>query len=224
MRAAVVVSVLAVAFSLVANLLVGEAGYVLRNLAAAMVLLLWARRAGLRRGELGFGAGTVRRGVVWGLGVSAVVAAVLIAGVVLADVVPGVDGLLGDARADLDGAELAYATLVRIPLGTAFFEEVVFRGVLLALYVRWLGVRAGVLASAGVFGLWHVAPALVALEVNDVAAASSAGVAAVVAAVLVTAFAGVLFAWLRHASGSLWAPVLAHWAMNSLGLVAAAVT
>jgi membrane protease YdiL (CAAX protease family) len=65
---------------------------------------------------------------------------------------------------------------------------------------------------------------MVALEVNDVAVTSPEGSGAIVGAVLVTAVAGWLFTWLRWRGTHLAAPVLAHWATNGVGLVAAAVT
>jgi hypothetical protein len=51
------------------------------------------------------------------------------AGYAVALVFPGLRPLLTDARvAGLDGGELAYRLLVRIPLGTVLWEEVAFRG------------------------------------------------------------------------------------------------
>jgi membrane protease YdiL (CAAX protease family) len=42
----------------------------------------------------------------------------------------------------------------------------------------------------------------------------------VVGTVLLTTVAGAVFCWLRVRSGSLLAPVLLHWALNGLGLLA----
>lgn len=62
------------------------------------------------------------------------------------------------------------------------------------------------------------------MQANDVAVASGRGVGAVAGAVLVTTVAGAALGVLRLGSGSLLAPVLAHWATNSGGLLAAAAT
>ncbi|TFV54401.1 CPBP family intramembrane metalloprotease [Geodermatophilus sp. DF01-2] len=145
------------------------------------------------------------------------------AGYAAALALPGVRPLLADGRAaGLGSGELAGQVLVRIPLGTVLWEEVAFRGVLLAALARLLPRADAVGVSAAVFGLWHVRPTLSALAANDLVDGPLARAGAVVLACLVTAAAGVLFAELRERSGSLLAPVLLHLATNSLGLLAAA--
>lgn len=81
------------------------------------------------------------------------------------------------------------------------------------------GARWGV--GAVVFGLWHIALTIVTLRINEVEVASLASAGAIAGAVLVTTVAGVGFCWFRLRSGSLVAPILAHWATNALGLLAA---
>ncbi len=95
----------------------------------------------------------------------------------------------------------------RIPLALSaavvapMVEEAVFRGVLLSGLMRRLPVVPAVLASAVVFGLvhlpdfkfaWYPVPTLVLL--------------------------GVLLAWLRLRSGSLWTSVTAHVAFNAIAI------
>lgn len=213
-----------VAWSATANLGLGDLLYVPRNLLLTGGLLLFARRWGLTADELGLGRARLRPGLCWGTGSVGVVAVVVGAGVALADVIGPVAALLADERAALTGTALAAAVLVRIPLGTAVFEEVAFRGVLRALARPcWSPTRAALWSSA-VFGLWHVAPTIVALRANDVEPASTAGLGAIAGAVLTTTVAGLVFDQLRARSGSLVAPILAHWATNAIGLLAAAST
>jgi membrane protease YdiL (CAAX protease family) len=212
------------AWSLVANWLLGDMGYTTRNLVLTAAVLVGARSAGLSQAELGLERVRLRAGLRWGGGAAAVVAAGLLAVVAFADVLPGAAALLGDERADLQGAALAHASLVRIPIGTALFEEVLFRGVLLAVLLRRTTPSRAAFVSSAVFGLWHVAPTAVSLELNGVVASSPEGIAAIAATVAVTTVAGLVFTWLRQRSGSLVAPVLAHWATNALGLLAAAAS
>jgi uncharacterized protein len=113
---------------------------------------------------------------------------------------------------------------VRIPLGTALFEEVLFRGVVLAALQQVGSTGFAVAWSSIAFGLWHIAPTIVALRENGVPPASPAGQRAILGAVLVTTLAGIGFAGLALASGSLLAPFLAHWAVNAFGLLAAATS
>lgn len=211
-----------VAWSVVANLVIGDALYTARNLAWCVVLLVAAGRAGFDRGQLGLASVRLRAGAIHGLVAAIVVVVVVLLAVLLQDRLPGVATLLADERARLSGAALWSAVFVRIPVGTALFEELAFRGVLLAVWWRAVGPGWATVASSVTFGLWHVAPTIVALQLNDVVAWSPAGLLAIGGSVVVTTVAGVVFAWLRIRSGSLLAPVLAHWATNASGLLAAA--
>jgi uncharacterized protein len=223
-RLAFALSTALLVWSGVANLGLGERFYVGRNLLLTAALLVAARGLGLSAAELGLARPALRPGWRWGAGTAVVVAAVLVVAVAAREYVGPVATLLGDQRAALPPDELRYHAAVRIPLGTAVFEEVAFRGVLFAVLARVLRPWTAVTVSSAVFGLWHVAPTIVGLRINEVVPASPEGVGAIVGAVVVTSVAGVGFCWLRLRSGSLLAPILAHWATNALGLLAAAVT
>ncbi len=239
MVVALVLSLAALVWSGVSNLVLGDDGYLVRNVLLTAVLLLGAHRAGWGAEDLGLSPAHLRRGVTVGLLAAAAVVAALAGGVLLADRVPLLSSLLADERAAAASDRLLYEALLRIPFGTAVFEEVLFRGVLFAAFLRAApdpgaaglergavpsprgAERTAILGTSVVFGLWHVAPTAVALEVNGVAVASAAGVLAIGSAVVVTTIAGVLFAWLRRVGGSLMAPILAHTATNVGGLLAA---
>ncbi|MFA9432772.1 CPBP family intramembrane glutamic endopeptidase [Egicoccus sp. AB-alg2] len=204
------------------NLGLGDEGYLERNVALAVGLWWLARRLGYDAAELGLGRASLRRGTVVGALAFAAVAVAVALGVALRDRLPIVDALLADQRADLAPSELVHQVLLRIPVGTAAFEEFAFRGFLLAVLLRHLDTRTAWLWAAAVFGLWHVPPTIVTLRMNGVAPASGEGLVAVAGAVAVTAVAGLGFTWLRRHGGHLVAPVLAHWATNATGLLAAA--
>ena len=223
MRFVVGLTVGLVAWSLVANLVIGDLFYTTRNVVLSVLLLLLARRAGFDRSTLGLSREPAPRGLGWGAAAALVVACVVAVGVALADAIGPVATLLGDRRAALAPSELAFHTLVRIPLGTALFEEFAFRGVLLAALLRVTSTAWAVGWSSLAFGAWHVAPTVVALQLNGVDPASVGGIVTVAGAAAITTIAGLVFCWLRIGSGSLVAPVLAHWATNSLGLVGAMV-
>ena len=124
----------------------------------------------------------------------------------------------------LHGGELAFHVLVRIPVGTAIVEELVFRGVLFSLW-RFVDTSAftAALYPSIAFGLWHVAPTVIGLRMNDPEVDKHRILVAVVAAVLATTGVGLGFAWLRVVTGGLLAPILLHAGVNSVGVLAAVV-
>lgn len=220
-RAVVLLAVALLVYSAVTDLAFGDGGYVTRNLVATVTLLVVARRLGLDSAQLGLGRPDLADGARWGAAAVGVVVSALVVGALVADRVAPVAALLADERAALPAAGVAWAVLVRIPLGTVLFEEVAFRGVLDAVAQRrWPPGRATA-TSAAVFGVYHVPPTMVALHLNDVAVGSAEGVATLAGAVAVTGVAGLVFSWLRRRSGSLAAPMLAHLATNVGGLLAA---
>ena len=118
--------------------------------------------------------------------------------------------------------ELIWYVLVRIPLGTAVTEEVVFRGVLFALW-RDAGASTLIasLCSSVAFGLWHIMPTVIGLRINDLATSAQRVRAAVMGAVLFTTLAGLALTWLRLGSGGVLGPIVLHAGINSVGALAA---
>jgi membrane protease YdiL (CAAX protease family) len=143
-----------------------------------------------------------------GVAVLGAAAAIMVVG--LATRVPVTRALFHDDR--LTGS-VAYVALVRIPFGTVVLEEVAFRGVLLE--------STGPLVASCLFGLWHLVPTNTALDMNGVATSPRARMAALAIAAVATAMAGAGLAWLRLATGSLFAPAMVHAAATASAAVAA---
>jgi membrane protease YdiL (CAAX protease family) len=185
----------------------------------AACLLVIARAQGLAVADLGLARSTWSAGLWWGAAAVALVGAAYALGYLVTPVrqaLPHGDGGLGRA--------VLWAVLVMIPLGTVLPEELAFRGLLLALLGRRYGVAAGTLLSSGLFGLWHVVASLGGGAANAAMVGVVGGDAAgtmvrVVVTVGFTSLAGVGFCWLRLRSGSLLAPILAHWTVNGLGVI-----
>ena len=192
-----------------------DGAHVAVGLGLSACLLVIARAQGLTAADLGLDRSTWPAGLRWGAAAATLVGASYALAYLITPVrqaIPGSD------------ANLPWAVLVVIPLGTVLPEELAFRGLLLALLGRRYGVLAGTLLSSGLFGLWHIlaslggGPANAAIE--GVVGGDAAGtVARVVATVSFTALGGVVLCWLRLRSGSLLAPVLAHWTVNALGVI-----
>jgi membrane protease YdiL (CAAX protease family) len=221
-RFAVGLSLALLAWNNLVHLMPGAAtAYVPLNLAATGVVLGTARRHGLSSSDLGLRRDRVAAGARRGAAVALVVAGVL----AVAVTVPSLHPLLDDARVRrLGWPAVAYHALIRVPFGTVLLEEVAFRGVLFGALARGSsGLRAAA-ASSVVFGLWHIRPTLGLLDANDIANDPVAVAGAVVAGTAATTAGGMLFCLLRMTSDSTVAPIVAHTAMNSLGLVASAVT
>jgi uncharacterized protein len=177
----------------------------------------WARAVvGLSWDELGLGRAHLRSGLVVGT-----VAAVLVAVVLVVLVaVPASRGYFQND--DIQRASTwtkVFEPLVSIPLGTALFEETIFRGVLLGVLLRRASRLRAAIATSIVFGCWHIPPAL--SDAHGRSAIAALGV--VLGTIAVTSVAGLAFAWLRLRSGSLVAPIFGHVATNSFAYVAAIV-
>lgn len=98
--------------------------------------------------------------------------------------------------------------MLRIPLGTVWSEEASYRAALGSVAAAAFGPAGGRLLQSAAFGLSHIVDAR----------AAGQPVAAVVVA---TGVAGWVFGLLAERSGSIAAPMLAHFAVNEAGAVAA---
>ncbi len=181
------------------------------NALAAAGTLAAAAASGLTTADLGLRRDRLRSG----LRLGSAAAAPVVAAFGLAALTPATRPLLDDQRvAGLDRRQLAYHVLLRIPVGTVAWEEIAFRGVLLAALRRVLAEPAATAVASAVFGIWHVRPTAEALAANRLATDRGARIVAVSAIAAGTAAAGALLSVLRERSGSLAAPVLLHLAAN----------
>ena len=170
------------------------------NLAAGGALVMIAARVGLGVADLGLERARLRRGLLWG--------GAAFVGLGLAVAIVGAfspDSLTSDKGYEsVTGGEAAFKVFVRIPLGTALFEEVVFRSVLLGLLLRNLRPLGATLLSSVLFGLWHIVPNVEKMV----------DVGTIARDVGFTFLAGLVFAWLLLGSRSVLAPTLMHWGSN----------
>lgn len=204
--------------NVVSNRVVPKGGYVAWAVLSSVVLVALAVRVdGRTWDDLGLARSTWARGARWG----AVLAGSVLVVYLVAVALPTTRDLFRDERVEgWTFGQSLWAALVRVPLGTVLLEEVAFRAVLPAMLVVRTREAVAVGASAVLFGLWHVLPALGLESVNPVADDTVGQLPAwvtVAASVLSTSVVGVGFWWLRDRAGSLLAPVALHSATNSLG-------
>ena len=192
------------------------------NLVGSAVVVGVVRPAlGLGRDDLGLGPGAIGRGG----RTAAPLAAAVVGGVAVAASSSSGRRLFRDERVERRGPpELAKETLFRIPIGTALFEELLFRGLLQGWASRRLGERRATVVSSAAFGLWHVIPTLQTLSVyrsGRFRDTRPRTIASVAVSVLGTAAAGAAFALLGRRARSVLAPALLHGVINSSAYLAA---
>src|SRR5919106_171020 len=193
--------------------------YVVVNLAVGVVLVVVGfGPLGSNARELGVKGNSSRVMAVSGLAAVALVAPLY----ALAAFEPTAHLIADERVAELSASQVAFQALVRIPLGTALFEEFAFRGVLFGVLSR-RGDLFGAVASSVSFGLWHIRPTLEVIDANAPDAQASLVGFLVLSAVVVTGVVGLGLCWLRTKGGGILAPTVLHATVNSLALVAAAI-
>lgn len=194
--------------------------YVPLNTAVAVVLVGLARAAGIGWADLGMSRAAVPSGIRIGIAATLVIAA----GIALAFFIPGAQRFLADQRvAGLTAGGLAYTALLRIPVGTALFEEATFRGVLYGAWAEAASPWTAALGSSLVFGIWHIGPTLVLLQENGFGGSTWARGLLVAGSVAGTAAGGLILVAIRIRTQGIVGPFLVHAAANSLAIVAAYV-
>jgi uncharacterized protein len=210
---------LTLAYSYVVNRVVPEAWYIPANLTAAAGFVAVARGSGATWTDLGMRGDRVGRGLRVGLTAAVPIAAVVALGIA----VPETRRYFADQRVMVSGSTAWFDALIRIPLGTAVCEELIFRGAILGMLLRRRTPLEASAIGALLFGLWHVFPTLDTLHLNPLGARVEGSwpgtTVAVLAAVGITAAAGFGFTWLRLRANSVVAPMIAHGVLNVVAFV-----
>lgn len=203
-----------VTHNLVGNLWAPQWAYVPANLLTGAFVVWLTLRSGVP-------ADAITGPRSWtGLRVGMAVGALTAVGIVAAASLEMAGDLFADDRVlGVGVVGLLFHTLVRIPIGTALFEEVAFRGVLPALGRRVMTAQRADLLAAGWFGLWHLIPSTTVASGNAAALGMADGVV-VAAAVAATTAVGLALAWMRRRWG-LAAPILLHAIVNSAAFAVA---
>lgn len=188
------------------------------HLAAAAAAVGAALAAGATVDDLGLRPdripGGLRRGAISAAGIAAVIG--------LGAALPHTRQWFDDERVlDVTPGEALFRGLVEIPIGTAVYEEVVFRGVILGLALRRLPPLPATLLTSVLFGLWHVLPSLRDRAHNPTTSRQHPA-AVTTATVVNTAVVGVALGWQRLRTNSVVAPILTHTASNAIAYLAAA--
>ena len=213
------VGVALIVLNIVNNRIAPQTHYLLWAFVGSVVLLAIGLLDGSDFTDMGLGFSYLLPGLVW--------AGVSIAAVTLLYLIGSAFKKTREAFADqrigaLSGGKLLFQSLVEVPLGTVLLEEIAFRAVLFSMLARRFDLTTSIVISAIAFGLWHILPSIGTHEGNPalgsvVGSGRRASILAVVASVVTTTFAGILFTLMRIFSGSVIAPMGFHWATNGLG-------
>jgi len=195
-----------------------DPAFVIINLVFAALLVLWAvKKGGLSLKELGLGRHRLGRSVLLGglIGLSAPLIAVGLYSW------PFFQHLPWWNQVTIPFESLFYRIGFRIPVGTAIFEEITFRGVLFALLFREWG-KSAIWLSTSIFGIYHIG--LIARILGHAGIGSWPMIGMIAGGVAVTLIWGLIFAFIRYRSGNVSGCALAHWlAYSSANVLIAAL-
>jgi hypothetical protein len=189
----------------------------------ALLVVVAVKWLGLSMEDVGLGKGTVWKSLLLGTLVGAT-APFIAFGLMN---IPNITHLPWWRDMGLDVPQLMYRIAFRIPVGTAAFEELAFRGVLFGLLLRE-GVWKAAWTSTGVFALYHVSLILRMFGADNGEASLLWFVGLVGGGVAVTFIWGLAFAFVRAKSGHIAGCIVTHWlaysSANVLGFVLARTT
>jgi membrane protease YdiL (CAAX protease family) len=180
-----------------------------RALLIPLLAVVWAVRAqGLGLEQLGVTTRNLWRSAAWGL---AAAIAVTVPAVLFFLFPLGMGEIDYTAFANDSVGEFTFWSAVRYPLSAALFEEVLFRGVLLALALRTFRRTPAIAFTAVVFAGWHICVNYVTMSDSAVAADALEFAMAQTVAMAALIVAGLVMAEMRLRTGSLAGPVVFHW-------------
>ena len=205
--------------NIISNEVLDEVWHIPFNLGILGVAILIARRAGTTWTTMGLRTDRIRRGVT----VGGVVIAVIAVGMAIGIAIPATRELFKDDRIIENSVGwVLFQAFVRIPLATALYEEVLFRGIVFGMLIRRRCPLVAGLMTSVLFGLWHILPTLDTLQTNpagDLFTGILGLAIAIVGAIAGTAMAGLGFLWIRLYANSTYASVLAHIGTNSVAIL-----
>lgn len=209
--------------NIISNLVLDDVWHIPFQLGILGVVVLIARRAGTTWTSIGMRRDRIRRGLTVGGAVIGVITVGYVAAIVAAAFLPQLRPMFeNESVVDNSVGWVLFQAFVRIPVATAFYEEVLFRGIIFGMFARRHSPLVAAAFTSLLFGLWHIAPTLAGPDnpLMDPEGALQL-VGAVLGIVGSTMFAGLIFLWVRLYANSVYAPVLAHIGTNSVGMLAA---
>jgi membrane protease YdiL (CAAX protease family) len=192
------------------------------NLVVLGLVWLWSRRyLNLTTRDIGWTKQNLGKGVLYGFGVSAVI---VLPFVILLCLLPALGFEVKTPRLEAVAQDIFWWRIfVRIPIGTAFFEEMLFRGIFYGYLMKKMSQKKTILITSLFFAFWHIIPAYEV--VSQHLQATSIGMFVVLWLVLMfgSFVGGLLFAWIRYRTKNIAGCIIAHALINVLSLVSASI-
>ncbi len=119
-----------------------------------------------------------------------------------------------DPKTDMTGGAAFAVFLVVGNVINSFMEEGLFRGLMLSHFLQRMQIRKANLLQASLFAAWHLVwpiKAYLSDEVSAIGAVAQAGLL-----LLGTFVSGLVYGVLLWRTGSLWAPMIAHFLNNTI--------
>jgi CAAX protease family protein len=205
--------------NVIANEVLDEVWDIPFNLGILGVALLIARRAGTTWTSMGLRSDRVKRGVT----VGGIVIGIITVGVAIGIAIPATRELFRDERIiDNSVPWVLFQALVRVPLATALYEEVLFRGIVFGMLIRRRSPLVAGLMTSVIFGLWHILPTIELRDTNpggDLFSGAIGLMVVIFGAIAGTFIANLGFLWVRLYANSTYAAVLAHIGTNSVAML-----
>jgi membrane protease YdiL (CAAX protease family) len=184
--------------------------FIAGSLAFVALLLAWlARSSGVSLADIGLTRANTGRSAIVGAGLAT---AITLPVVIYFTFPFGVEGGIDyeDVEEKTWGGFLLWAG-VKEPLGTAFFEEALFRGALLAKMTLAWGARWALVASSLTFALWHLIISYRTIQDTNAAEPALLASLAVVASLVGVFVGAMILGLLRQRTGNLAGCVAFHW-------------
>jgi membrane protease YdiL (CAAX protease family) len=115
----------------------------------------------------------------------------------------------------LDAFGLLWRLGAELTIATALTEEILFRGILQALFKRSLGVTQALISTNVVFAFWHLVINALSIQQNMVVLPlvplAAAQLIGYLGSLLAVGMAGLILSILRERTGHLAGSVVVHW-------------
>lgn len=196
--------------------------YVWINLGALLLVWILSRRyLNLTLSDIGCTRQNIGKSILYGLGLSALI---ILPFVLLLWLLPGLGFNVRTPRLETIAGDIFWWRIfIRIPIGTAFFEEMLFRGIFYGYLMKKISQVRTILVTSLFFGFWHIVPALRVVSQDMQITAPVPFIALWFLLIMGSIVGGILFAWIRYRTRNITGCVLAHALINVLSLVGAFV-